>query len=65
VPALVRTLERREEDVRDFIDLFLGSHDEKERFWRRLGGAGPAPQKATPAFVRNAIANHVRGRGIR
>ena len=64
VPALVRKLERREEDVRDFIDLFLGSHDEKERFWRRLGGAGPAPQKATPAFVRNALESAGRSAAV-
>ncbi len=45
-----------EESARDFLDIFAGTADEREKFWRHIGLPGEPSKKATPEFIRAALA---------
>ncbi|MBI4396158.1 MAG: 4-alpha-glucanotransferase [Elusimicrobia bacterium] len=52
---LAYTLGRREEELADFIDMFKGSHDERDRYWNYLGLKGEPEDEASPALIKRAL----------
>jgi len=55
VAILLSVLGLKEADAKEFIDVFRGTRDERERFWRFAGGAGKPADKASTALVRRAL----------
>lgn len=55
VGALLSILNLREEQARDFIDIYKSSFDEKEKFWGFLGLDGEPEAKCPPAFIRSVL----------
>lgn len=55
IPALLAVLGRPEGEVRDIVDLYRGSYDEKRKFWDYLALDGPYSEKMTPALIRRAL----------
>ncbi len=53
--ALAVILERREEDVGDFIDIYQNTYLEKEKLWKHLKVKGPMREKSDPEIVKAAI----------
>ncbi|MBI4550292.1 MAG: 4-alpha-glucanotransferase [Candidatus Omnitrophica bacterium] len=53
--VLAGALGRREDEVRDFIDLYLGSYNEKSAYWRYLGLEGPVREQFSPELGRKAL----------
>ncbi len=53
--ALAMILQRPQDQIPDFLDMYLGSYREKEKFWSYLGLAGPLEEKTSPRFARAAV----------
>jgi 4-alpha-glucanotransferase len=52
---LAQILGRREDEIRDFVDIYRGSFDEKTVFWKYLELPGPAPENFSPELARKAL----------
>jgi 4-alpha-glucanotransferase len=55
VEKLVSILDRRKQELSDFIDLYQNTYREKEKLWRHLGLKGPMQDKADKKIVRAAL----------
>jgi 4-alpha-glucanotransferase len=55
VDKLLCILERRNEEVRDFIELYENSYSEKEKLWKLLGLSGSITQDASADLVSRII----------
>ena len=52
---LTWVLDRKKEDLADFIDLYLNSYLEKDKLWLLLGCAGPLEEEASDELLAKAI----------
>ncbi|MBM3245553.1 MAG: 4-alpha-glucanotransferase, partial [Candidatus Omnitrophica bacterium] len=55
VHALVTILGRKNDDVLDFIDMYLNTYQEKEKLWKLLGMPGPMQEEASPELIEKAL----------
>lgn len=55
VGAFLSILNLREDQARDFVDIYKSSFDEKEKFWNFLGLDGEPEEKPSPAFIRQVL----------
>jgi len=55
VDKLVGILGKRKEEVRDFIDMYENTYQEKEKLWKHLGLAGKMRESATSEIVKAAL----------
>jgi 4-alpha-glucanotransferase len=57
-------LGRRKEELGDFIDLYMNSYLEKEKFWQLLGCSGPLMEEANDQLLERAIKLTLDSRAI-
>jgi len=55
VDTLVYILERRREEVMDFVDLYENSFHEKEKLWHNLGLEGPMQEKCGSHILKQVL----------
>jgi len=55
VEILLSYLGRERHEVGDFVDMYLNTYREKERFWHHLGMKGPLQEEASPELVKKAL----------
>jgi len=52
---LAAILEKQNEEIADFIDLYVNSYREKEKLWKHLGLKGPMREGSDASIVRGAL----------
>ena len=55
VKAFIDILGKEEHDVRDLVDLYLSTSDEKERFWKSIGLHGNSEESSSQPLVYQAL----------
>ena len=55
VDTLVNILGKKKEELKDFIDLYENSYQEKEKLWKHLKLKGPMREKSDVEIVRQAL----------
>ena len=55
IDKVVWNLDKRKEEVGDFIELYLNSYQEKEKLWKKMGLKGPMREKCDKEIVRHAL----------
>jgi 4-alpha-glucanotransferase len=55
VDALVNILGKKKEELKDFIDIYENSYQEKERLWKHLKLKGPMKEKSDSEIVRQVL----------
>ncbi|MFA5089987.1 MAG: 4-alpha-glucanotransferase [Candidatus Omnitrophota bacterium] len=64
VEVLIGALGTREEEIKDFIDMYKNSYKEKEKLWVRLGMPGPMQEKASKELIGLALKFTLSSRAV-
>jgi 4-alpha-glucanotransferase len=64
IKVLVEILGKREEEVRDFIEMYENTYHEKEKLWKQLGLKGPMKEKSGKEIIAAALNITQKSRSI-
>ena len=64
VEDYIRILGKKEEDLKDFIELYQDTYLEKEKLWKHLGTSGRMREKSDPDIVAAALGITLKSKSI-